>query len=150
MKYLKTFESQLAKKPSLPDWATNIDISSLKLIDPFNLSYFIQVAPTSVVGKNIYFYNKSEVRSHSYDDFWSWTELWTFDYSGFKIECGYIIFKNNEPTYVVGIYEPKGLVPSKSNAASQIGGLVTILGHETIINLWLDYDQYDATRIDAL
>lgn len=143
MKHLKTFEarrSALSVTKKIPSGYHQIDIRDLKLIDPFDLSYFEDVEDS------IYFYNKSKVKSHSYDDKWGWVEIWTLEDDAFKKECGYIIFKNDEPLYVVGIYEPKSIVPSTSNAASQIGGLFTVIGYESMINLWLDYGEYDAHR----
>lgn len=54
-----------------------------------------------------------------------------------EYELGYLIFKNDEPVYIVSIYEPQG-----SNINSK-RGLVTIWGHETIINLWLDDGEFN-------
>lgn len=53
-------------------------------------------------------------------------------YSG---EFGWIVFKGDDPLYVVGIYEPHGCSSNK--------GVATFWGHEEIINLWLDDGEYD-------
>ena len=142
MKHLKEYND--IPKIKIPKWGTAIDITKLELIDPFNLSYFEDVE------NGVYFYEHGTgMRSYSYDDKWSWTVLFKDVEPGYEDTCGYVIFKNDEPIYVVGIYEPRGVVPSKSNVASQVGGLITILGHQAIINLWLDYGEYDSSRIDV-
>jgi len=53
-----------------------------------------------------------------------------------KYELGFLIFKNDEPIYLVSIYEPHGA------SINQKRGMVTIWGHETIINLWLDDGEF--------
>ena len=53
-------------------------------------------------------------------------------------ELGYLVFENDKPVYIVGIYEPGNYHISKR-------GLLTILGHEQIVNLWLD-DGYHETH----
>ena len=49
-----------------------------------------------------------------------------------RAEIGWIVLKNGEPVYLVGIYEPHG---ESINAKR---GVATFWGHEEIINLWLD------------
>jgi len=46
-------------------------------------------------------------------------------------ELGFLVFKNEEPEYIISIYEPHGSSINKR-------GLVTAWGHKEIIKLWLD------------
>lgn len=151
MKYIKTYESyeiyeSIARKRSiplgytLPEGSEKIDISGIKLIDPFELSYFN--------GQHEYLYIVKEKKEYTYDDTWSWSPLYTFERS-WKYHCGYIIWKNDNPEYVVGIYEPIKLSPVKTNTASQMGGIFNILGKGSIITLCLDYNEYDYDIISS-
>jgi len=53
-----------------------------------------------------------------------------------KYELGYLIFKNDIPVYIVGIYEPGNYKISER-------GLLSISGHEEVVNLWLDDGYYE-------
>jgi hypothetical protein len=68
------------------------------------------------------------------------TELGTFMKNYFS-PFGWIVFKNELPVYIVGIYEPHGeSIDAKRK-------MVTFWGHEEIINLWLDDGEY--TKLDT-
>jgi len=55
----------------------------------------------------------------------------TFIHRFIRCELGFLVFKNEEPEYIISIYEPHGSSINKR-------GLVTAWGHEEIIKLWLD------------
>ena len=46
-------------------------------------------------------------------------------------EIGYLVFKNENPVYIVGLYEPGNYHISER-------GLLSISGHEEVVNVWLD------------
>ena len=48
-----------------------------------------------------------------------------------KWDFGYLVLKNGEPLYIVSIYEPGAYKISDR-------GLLTITGHEEVVNIWLD------------
>jgi hypothetical protein len=51
-------------------------------------------------------------------------------------ECGWIVLKDEEPVYLVFIYEPHNCYANKKR------GMVTFDGHEEIVNLWLDEGEF--------
>ena len=60
-----------------------------------------------------------------------------YEFGGAYGGCGFVILLNEQLIYIVGIYEPHGcdLLIKK--------GLVTIYGHESIINLFIDDGTYN-------
>jgi hypothetical protein len=59
--------------------------------------------------------------------------------SKYSHEFGYIVLKNGQLQYVISIYEPHGFGVNENK------GVITVYGHEEIVNLWLedgDNDRY--------
>lgn len=59
-------------------------------------------------------------------------------YQDTHFECGWIIMKDEEPAYLVFIYEPYGCY------VNQKRGLLTFNGHEEIVQLWLDDGEFES------
>lgn len=55
----------------------------------------------------------------------------------YPFEFGYVVYKNGEIEYVIGIYEPHGFNVNEKR------GLISVYGHEELITLWLDNGEWD-------
>lgn len=63
-------------------------------------------------------------------------DIYKLVYLSGKYALGYLVFKNGNPVYIVNIYEPGNYMISER-------GILTVSGHEQVINLWLDDGHFE-------